>query len=388
MIAQALAKYLMDPTELTGWPANRFESDQNVSGFVLRTPNDARRMVQDRVNRQNIFHGRRPQGSDWSTAITLLELDESPEYGVAGEAPGTDTALLVTVYGRGASAAQRVNAVASFIRLACSGCHNVDWDDINCGECRVTGGGLALDPPVDATDQWEYARSLELEIWHGDPQALFPAYELFGDFAFRDAINVGLYLRLASFCFPAPNRPIVDIRWEVRVDGFGGDPLVTINGPPESTITDANVVGSYKEPEFLRSAFGLTEATYVKMVLTDDFGTTFTIRKTEGDPLANTISIPCNCPSGNYEAGCLICEGGGGSGADVIFGEELSGVLNGSNVTFTTQFPFVPGKINPKVNGVDLLIVDDFVTVGTNTVLLNVAPLSGESVTADYVRGI
>lgn len=71
---------------------------------------------------------------------------------------------------------------------------------------------------------------------------------------------------------------------------------------------------------------------------------------------------------------------------ELIFNETPSGLINGANATFTTQYKFVPGKIDVYVNGLKQKIVQDFNTTGNNTIILTFSPASGETITVDYQR--
>lgn len=70
----------------------------------------------------------------------------------------------------------------------------------------------------------------------------------------------------------------------------------------------------------------------------------------------------------------------------LIRGEVPSGLVNGINASFTSQFPFIPESLSPYLNGLRLKIVEDYQVSGNRTVLLNISPQSGESLLIDYVR--
>ena len=72
------------------------------------------------------------------------------------------------------------------------------------------------------------------------------------------------------------------------------------------------------------------------------------------------------------------------SGTRVV-GEPAAGVKNGSNVTFTTVYSFIPESVEVFVNGVRQKNLG-FVTVGGNTVELVVAPLASDIVETNYTR--
>lgn len=83
------------------------------------------------------------------------------------------------------------------------------------------------------------------------------------------------------------------------------------------------------------------------------------------------------------QQGSTVIQSGAG---DLVYGEVLTGVLDGFNATFTTTHSFIPGKLRPQISGVDLTIVDDFQTIGSTTVQFVTAPHVGEKVTADYTK--
>lgn len=74
------------------------------------------------------------------------------------------------------------------------------------------------------------------------------------------------------------------------------------------------------------------------------------------------------------------------SESQVVVYEVPSGVINGVNNTFTTAFNFVAGSVRVFVEGVTLTIVDDFQTIGSNTIQLVTPPLAGESLTVTYTK--
>lgn len=69
-----------------------------------------------------------------------------------------------------------------------------------------------------------------------------------------------------------------------------------------------------------------------------------------------------------------------------VFNEVLTGTVNGSNATFTTQFDFVPGTTKVQIQGVELRIIDDYQTIGTNTIQFVTSPLTGEVPVIDYIK--
>lgn len=70
-----------------------------------------------------------------------------------------------------------------------------------------------------------------------------------------------------------------------------------------------------------------------------------------------------------------------------VFKEELTGVKNGSNATFTTQFDFVPGTEEVRINGLTQENTDTqicYYTVGTHTIVFTDSPLSVDYLDIDY----
>lgn len=75
----------------------------------------------------------------------------------------------------------------------------------------------------------------------------------------------------------------------------------------------------------------------------------------------------------------------GGSQVWVV-GETPTGLVNGSNATYTTAFSFVPLSVAVLVNGVAQRRVTDFNTSGTTTIILTESPQAGEAVRVTYLR--
>lgn len=78
--------------------------------------------------------------------------------------------------------------------------------------------------------------------------------------------------------------------------------------------------------------------------------------------------------------------GTNGTIENLIVGETPSGIINGSNATFTTQFPFVPESVEVFLNGLAQRKPDHFNTTGTNTINLSDSPTLGESIQVNYLR--
>lgn len=76
--------------------------------------------------------------------------------------------------------------------------------------------------------------------------------------------------------------------------------------------------------------------------------------------------------------------GANGNG-NMILGEQLSGLVNGSNATFTTSLSFQPGKLAVYVNGLLQKIITHYQTTGTQTVLFTDSPQVGDQLQIDYI---
>lgn len=70
-----------------------------------------------------------------------------------------------------------------------------------------------------------------------------------------------------------------------------------------------------------------------------------------------------------------------------IIGETPTGAINGSNATFTTANGFDPASVSVFLNGVNIINGVDYITTGQNTILLNVSPVNGDYLRANYKLG-
>jgi hypothetical protein len=75
-----------------------------------------------------------------------------------------------------------------------------------------------------------------------------------------------------------------------------------------------------------------------------------------------------------------------GGGGEAVVLEVPSGLINGSNATFTSAFAFVPESVQVVSNGLLLKRVDEFNTSGSVTITLVVAPITGEIVLINYIK--
>ena len=67
-----------------------------------------------------------------------------------------------------------------------------------------------------------------------------------------------------------------------------------------------------------------------------------------------------------------------------VIGETPSGLVNGSNATFTTISQFVPESVQVFINGISQTNVIDYITSGTNTIILNISPVVGDYIRTNY----
>lgn len=107
-----------------------------------------------------------------------------------------------------------------------------------------------------------------------------------------------------------------------------------------------------------------------------------TVTRSENRVTINSVGI--QGPPG--PEGQVGPEGPPGPGNDIVLGEEPTGVINGSNATFTTDHAFVPGTVVVRVNGLSQRLVTDFQTSGTNTITLTDSPQPGDHLAVDYER--
>lgn len=70
-----------------------------------------------------------------------------------------------------------------------------------------------------------------------------------------------------------------------------------------------------------------------------------------------------------------------------IIGETPSGSVNGSNATYTTAQQFEPASVSVFINGVNIINGVDYITTGTNTIILNVSPIVGDYIRVNYKIG-
>ena len=72
--------------------------------------------------------------------------------------------------------------------------------------------------------------------------------------------------------------------------------------------------------------------------------------------------------------------------SQVVRNEPATGLVNGSNATFTTAFAFAPETVEVTVNGVGQRRFVDYNTVGNNTIIFTSSPRVGDFIEVDYLR--
>lgn len=69
-----------------------------------------------------------------------------------------------------------------------------------------------------------------------------------------------------------------------------------------------------------------------------------------------------------------------------VVGEVPTGLVNGSNATFTTAFAFIPESVEVKINGLTQKKVTHYNTSGTTTILFTDSPTTGEIILVNYIK--
>jgi hypothetical protein len=75
-----------------------------------------------------------------------------------------------------------------------------------------------------------------------------------------------------------------------------------------------------------------------------------------------------------------------GAGLNMIFDETPTGLVNGSNLNFQTQFDFQLGGLLVYLNGLRQRDPQDYTETSTQTFSFTQAPLAGDQVRIDYLR--
>jgi hypothetical protein len=80
--------------------------------------------------------------------------------------------------------------------------------------------------------------------------------------------------------------------------------------------------------------------------------------------------------------------GGGGTPASgvIVWGEIPTGAINGANQNYSTAFSYAAASLAVYLNGVRLRRGADYNETGTLTFQLIAAPLTGDSLSVDYMK--
>jgi hypothetical protein len=93
----------------------------------------------------------------------------------------------------------------------------------------------------------------------------------------------------------------------------------------------------------------------------------------------------------NYQAGIsgFLSTQVSPSSGDRVLKEALTGTQDGSNATFTTQFEFIPGTEEVRINGItqeNIPGTSCYFTTGTHTVVFTDSPLPSDYLEIDYTK--
>lgn len=95
-------------------------------------------------------------------------------------------------------------------------------------------------------------------------------------------------------------------------------------------------------------------------------------------------SIFVNAESITVQTNSLLTTGTDGTWK---IGEIPTGAINGQNATFTSLQNFVPLTVDVILNSTVQTYGIDYITTGTNTIILNVAPVVGDILRLNYKLG-
>lgn len=71
---------------------------------------------------------------------------------------------------------------------------------------------------------------------------------------------------------------------------------------------------------------------------------------------------------------------------DLIISEIPSGIINGINSIFTTQFNFIPETVEIYLNGLKQRIIEDYQLIGNNTIQFVFSPFNNENILVNYLK--
>lgn len=273
-VRQSLYRYLTDNRALPGHPAQRFASDRVVGELKLKTRNDARQALRDKVGRE-IYADRIRQKSAAHTAIELRTVSSEAEYALKGEHDISRELLLINVYARGSDAAQRATNTAALVRLAISGYAGDYWDSTYIGECLIESESTQSFAPGDASDDWTHLMTLDASVSYRNTRAALYPQDMLQ--AVVRVTKTGTQLRLDSTrSIVSEGRPLTTAQWVLRDGGPTGASVLVISGNADSAATTANVSGTNANPVVNLSLVTLPTTYNVALTLTDENGTSST----------------------------------------------------------------------------------------------------------------
>lgn len=90
-------------------------------------------------------------------------------------------------------------------------------------------------------------------------------------------------------------------------------------------------------------------------------------------------------PDANYYETTLV-DSNPISYTNFVSNEIPNGLINGSNTIFTSNYSFTPESVEVFNNGLKQLLIDEYNTSGTTTITLVNPPLTGETITINYIK--
>lgn len=265
-----LYHYLADSQPYAGHAQRPFRRVLTIDGITLRDRNDARRELLSRVGRR-IYLDRRPADAEDDLSIVLRWTNATHEYGLAGEAEGTESYLVATVYATGHDAVRRGGTVYGLLQACVSGYHQGYWGDVLIGECTVDTGRTLAYAPSDASDQWTFTRQMNLAVYHYG--ATTPEYSAWPLNALP-AIQVNSTQLRCSFhqSLVAENIPLINAAWIVRATD-GGNEIMSFGGDPSQAVDVPGVSGTNANPIIDRTVYTtIPSDPFVTLILTDMTG--------------------------------------------------------------------------------------------------------------------
>jgi hypothetical protein len=186
---------------------------QVLDGMQLRTRNDARRFIRDRVGGQ-IYAGRRPIRSNSAhTAVTIRQITAESEVALVGETDTLTTMLQVDVLAKEGDADWRATITGKLIRIAVNNYFGT-WGSERITGCLVRRQGVLVTPPGNASDDWPCRYSMDLEVKHNEATAIYPVAELKAAISAKPRSGGLTAISAAPSVIPQ-GRTITFISWEI-----------------------------------------------------------------------------------------------------------------------------------------------------------------------------